>query len=188
VCPDAKTALFDAELDDARRLPASSDAAASALYPQISKMLGGPTTLLYATSRATVELTLLLASPPIIVIGPRLASLRAQSRSEIDVPDDTGLRFRLGRMVELARTRRIFAAANRAAFARLVAGLLHGSAVKCRRSRGHGGSRAIAPKLSVALRKRDLSARRDSSRFDRSRRVLHRMPARSRSRRHARLR
>jgi tetratricopeptide (TPR) repeat protein len=156
VCPDAKTALFDAELDDARRLPASSDAAASALYPQISKMLGGPTTLLYGTSRSTVELTLLLASPPIIVIGPRLASLRAQSRSEIDVPDDTGLRFRLGRIVELARTRRIFAAAtNRAAFARLVAGLLHGfGGVNAFDREVTAEAERLRSKLSVALRKR----------------------------------
>jgi hypothetical protein len=68
----------------------------------------------------------LLAAPPIVVIGPKLASIRAQSQSEADPVVDTELRFRVGRVVELVRTKRLFAAGSTpAAFARFVAGLHH---------------------------------------------------------------
>ncbi|MEO8702388.1 MAG: tetratricopeptide repeat protein [Kofleriaceae bacterium] len=158
LCPDSTTALVDADLADARRVPASTQAAALALYPQIAKMLGGPATLMYATTKPTVELALLLAAPPIVVLGPKLASVRAQSRSELELSGpisaagDAVLRFRLGRIVELARPRRVFAAgSSRDTFTRLVAGLTAftnpaaGDAAEAERLRS---------KLSVALRKR----------------------------------
>lgn len=44
-----------------------------------------------------------------IVLGPRLCTLRAGSRSE-DLADHTVLRYELGRLVELARWRRLFSA------------------------------------------------------------------------------
>ncbi|NVB83566.1 MAG: tetratricopeptide repeat protein, partial [Kofleriaceae bacterium] len=104
VCPDAKTALDNAALTDARRIGATSDAAAVAAYPQIAKALGGPATLLYASpQRNAPDLRLLLSSPPVLVLGPRLASIRARSRSDAELDVDAELRFRLGRIVELAR-------------------------------------------------------------------------------------
>ncbi|MFT3694961.1 MAG: tetratricopeptide repeat protein [Kofleriaceae bacterium] len=121
VCPDARNALERADLAGARRL-ASGNATAAA-FPQIANALRGPQTLLYAVDRGQ-DLSLLLAAPPVVVIGPRLASMRAQSQHDADVVADTELRFRLGRVVELARTRRLFAAGTGPAqFKRFVTGL-----------------------------------------------------------------
>lgn len=109
LCPNANNALVENNFLDAKRLPATSDAATAVMYPQIVKLLGGPPTMLYATPRARRDLVLLLASPPVVVVGPRLASRRAGSRAEIVLSDDSELRFRLGRIVELSRPARLFA-------------------------------------------------------------------------------
>ena len=126
VAPSANAALVEADLMDAKRLPASSDAATAAVYPQLVKALGGPPTLLHASARATRDVTLVLAHPPVVVVGARLASVRAGSRSDIDLGRDAALRFELGRIVELSRPRRIFAGGTQtASFVRLIAGLCH---------------------------------------------------------------
>lgn len=127
VCPDAKTALDNEALSDARRIAASSEAAVVAMYPQIAKALAGPATLLYADpSRAGADLRVLLSAPPVLVIGPRLAAIRGRSRSDAELDTDAELRFRLGRIVELSRPHRLFVAGTEPeAFARLVAGLWH---------------------------------------------------------------
>lgn len=101
ILPDARSALLDAGFADAQRLAATSDSPASAMYPQIAKAFGGPPTLLYASASAHTALTLLLASPAVVVIGPALARR-----------EPTALRFELGRLVELARPRRLFAVAD----------------------------------------------------------------------------
>jgi len=117
VCPDARSALADAGLADAQRLPATSTAPVAAMYPQIAKAFGGPITLLHTAGRGP-DLTLLLASPAVVVIGPELAGGRA-------VDDEAELRFQLGRIVELARPRRLFAAGQSPEqFDRFVASLL----------------------------------------------------------------
>jgi hypothetical protein len=127
VCPDAKTALDNEALSDARRIPATSDAAAVAIYPQIANTLSGPATLLYANpSRNAPDLRLLLASPPVLVLGPRLASIRSRSRSDAEYDADAELRFRLGRAVELARPHRLFALGSEPeVYVKLVAALVH---------------------------------------------------------------
>ena len=134
VCPDPKTALDDESLTDARRIPASSEAAVVAMYPQVAKALAGPPTLLYADpSRGGGDLRLLLASPPVVVVGPRLTAVRARSRAETETiagergaDRDVELRFALGRLVELSRPHRLFVAGSEPEmFARLVAGLWH---------------------------------------------------------------
>jgi tetratricopeptide (TPR) repeat protein len=127
VCPDAKTALDNEALSDARRIAASSEAAVVAMYPQIAKALAGPATLLYADpSRSGADLRLLLSSPPVVVLGPRLAAIRARSRSDAELDSDAGLRFQLGRIIELSRPHRLFVAGSEPdGFARLVAGLWH---------------------------------------------------------------
>ena len=125
LCPDAKTALDREALTDAKRITATSDAAAAAIYPQIAKALGGPATLLYANpQREAPDLRLLLASPPVLVLGPRLADARARSRSDGELDLDAELRFQLGRVVELARPHRLFAAGDRPNFPRLVHALV----------------------------------------------------------------
>jgi hypothetical protein len=109
LCPTPSAALAEA-LPDAERLPATSDADAASIYPQIAKALGGPLTLLYRTpSRSVGDVTLVLAAPPVVVFGPRLFAQRAGWRSEAAPPHDLELRFRLGRAVELARVHRCFA-------------------------------------------------------------------------------
>src|SRR6185436_12748932 len=78
---------------------------------------GGPVTLLHTAAHGP-DLTLLLASPAVVVIGPELMSGRP-------VEDEAELRFQLGRIVELARPRRLFAAGQPPEqFERFVAALL----------------------------------------------------------------
>ncbi len=126
VAPDAKGALDNVAMSDARRPPASSDAAALATYPQIAKAFASPPTMLYAsTARSAPDLALLLAAPPVVVLGPRLVSLRARSRADIEMDVDTELRFRLGRIVELSRPHRLLATGtDRDGFDKLVSGLV----------------------------------------------------------------
>jgi hypothetical protein len=134
VCPDAKGALFNTDLGDPKRLSPTSDAATVALYPQIANALGGPQTLLYTANdhpsfdpnRGDRDLVVLLAAPPVVVVGRRLAQVRARTRADTEVGGDSELRFRLGRVVELTRPRRIFAAGtDRESFGHLLAGLCH---------------------------------------------------------------
>jgi len=124
--PDAKGALDAVALSDARRPAATSDVAAVVTFPQIAKALGGPATMLYThAGRSVGDVTLLLAAPPVVVLGPRLAAVRAQSRSDVEQDVDTELRYRLGRIVELARPHRLLAAGvERAVFIRFVAALV----------------------------------------------------------------
>ncbi|HEY4182566.1 MAG TPA: tetratricopeptide repeat protein [Kofleriaceae bacterium] len=122
--PSAQNALVDANILDAKRIPAQSDAAVIAMYPQIVKALHGPPTLLFHSPRAQKDVQLLLAQPPVVVIGPRLLSTRAGSRSDIDFAGDGRLRYELGRIVELSRPTRIFAGGQDAdAFENFVAEL-----------------------------------------------------------------
>jgi tetratricopeptide (TPR) repeat protein len=125
LCPDARTALDRAGHNDAVRLGAQSQAAAAATFPQIAKALGGAVALLYASERADTELRVVLASPPIIVLGPRLLAMRARSHTDGD-PFDVELRFRLGRAIELARPPRVLAVGNgEAGLTHLLAALPH---------------------------------------------------------------
>ena len=122
VSPDPQSALRDADLGDATRLAASSDAETAALYPQIAKLLGGPPTLLYSTPQRGHDVVLLFASPPIVVVGPELAEHRARSRSDAMAQGgDAELRWKLARIVELSRPRRVFTVSP--SFVRFVADL-----------------------------------------------------------------
>src|SRR5262249_22705855 len=125
VCPDARMAIERADLAHAKRISGATEAAAAALYPQIGNALGGPQTLLYAADRGP-DLRVLLAAPPVVVFGPALVAIRARSQTDADPVVDTELRFRLGRVVELVRPRRIFAAGTTpTGFARFIAALVH---------------------------------------------------------------
>ena len=124
--PDSRSALVHAGLAEARRVSAATEAAAARIYPQIANALGGPTTVVYAIARGDYpDLSLLASSPPIVVLGPHIVAMRARTTVEGDASRDTELRFRLGRIVELARPRRIFAAGAPEEFRQLIAALLH---------------------------------------------------------------
>lgn len=142
LCPDARTALIDAGHHDARRVAASSDAAAVAMLPKITKALAGPATILHVTARTSTELALVLGSPPLVVLGPSLASLRARTEPAHD-RGDLALRYKLGRIVELARPHRVFAMSP--GFARLVDGLLDRDAEEAAR---------LKSALPIVLRKK----------------------------------
>ncbi|HWO17182.1 MAG TPA: tetratricopeptide repeat protein, partial [Kofleriaceae bacterium] len=111
LCPSGPAALSAAGIAaSAERLSATSDLAAAAIYPQIAKALGGPPTLLHATARRdAADVTILLAAPPVVVLGPRLAT-RLAPRADVDATQFIELRFHLGRAVELSRIHRCFAA------------------------------------------------------------------------------
>ncbi|MBA3502951.1 MAG: hypothetical protein H0T65_21495 [Deltaproteobacteria bacterium] len=110
LCPAAQSALVDADLMDATRTGGTSDTPVAAIYPQIAKALGGPATLLYTTPKPLEgAFALLYATPPVVVIGPGVHAAH--------------LRFELGRIVELSRPRRIFAAQSGEAFDSFVRGL-----------------------------------------------------------------
>ncbi len=126
LCPNANNALVENNFLEATRLSPTSGAATAVMYPQIAKVLGGPPTMLYATPEARRDLTLVFSSPPVVIVGPRLASRRAGSRADIVISDDSELRYELGRIVELSRPSRIFAGGQDAdSFALLVAALRH---------------------------------------------------------------
>jgi tetratricopeptide (TPR) repeat protein len=128
--PPTKLALERAEILDAERVSSASPAAVAAMYPQIAKALGGPTTVVYATStRGAPDVRIVASSPPIVVLGPRLMAVRARSTADISGPvsvgTDAALRFPLGRAVELAREHRVLAAAFGDSFPRLVDAIWH---------------------------------------------------------------
>ncbi|HEU0033941.1 MAG TPA: tetratricopeptide repeat protein [Kofleriaceae bacterium] len=117
---DATTALRNAGLGDAARLSVTSYAIVAAMYPQVSKALGGPATLLFTSEQVATGLRVVLASPPAIVVGADLAAIRSIE----DPATDPMLRFELGRVVELVRPRRLLATGvDRDAFVRFVDGL-----------------------------------------------------------------
>jgi hypothetical protein len=151
LCSDARTALIDAGFPDARRVSATSDAATVAMLPKITKALGGPATLLHVTARTSCELSLVLGAPPLVVMGPRLASVRARTDPAHD-RTDLELRYQLGRIVELARPHRVFAMSP--GFDRLVAGLT---------DRDAGEAARLKSALPLVLRKKlaDKLARAD---------------------------
>jgi tetratricopeptide (TPR) repeat protein len=125
VCPSPSAALAQAGIPDAQRVPASSHAATASLHPQIARALGGPPTLLYTSPDAGADLALLFASPPVLIIGPALAAVRASSHGEAHAATDAALRFQLGRTVELSRAHRVFTAMPEGEFAGFVAALRH---------------------------------------------------------------
>jgi len=147
VCPTASAALASAGVPDAVRVTASTEVVAAAMYPQVARALGGPPTLLYTAPSAAADLTLLFASPPVVIFGPGLAA----------VEPDVALRFALGRIVELSRPHRVFTAMPEEAFARLVAGLRHGFGPPGgRAASGEVDAEAerLRDRLPVALRQR----------------------------------
>ena len=110
LAPTAAAALVEAGIPDAQRVAGSPATAAAAMVAPITRALGGPPTVLYASTHPEDDLALLFAAPPVVVLGPKAASR-----------GDGALRFQLGRLVELSRPHRVFTAMADEAFVRLVA-------------------------------------------------------------------
>jgi hypothetical protein len=103
---------------------------------------------------------LLFAAPPVVVFGPALANVRARSHADISTSasstGDADLRFKLGRIVELSKPRRIFAAQSPESFDLFVRGLRHAfgpAGNKVERAVIAAGDR-IRGAISVSLRGR----------------------------------
>ncbi|HUQ06036.1 MAG TPA: tetratricopeptide repeat protein [Kofleriaceae bacterium] len=132
VCPTATGALVEAGIPDAVRVAATGDAAAAAMYPQIARVLGAPPTLLYTTPKAAADVSILMAAPPVVLLGPRLVAVRASSRGDGHVATDAALRFQLGRVAELSRPHRVLTTMPDDAFVQLVADLRDGERLRSR--------------------------------------------------------
>ena len=160
VCPDAKTAI------DARRAlrcaPARARRAMPPPSPRSIRRSPRPSAArrrcsTRARSRARPTCASCSPSPPVLVLGPRLASIRARSRSDVELDVDAELRFRLGRIVELSRPHRLFAAGTDPDdFARFVAGLVHAFGPKQAAVERNVATEAerLRQALPVALRRR----------------------------------
>jgi tetratricopeptide (TPR) repeat protein len=122
VYPSAAAALAAAGFAHAERVSSASRTAVAAMFPPILKALDGPTLVVFTAPDAP-DVRLYPASPPVVLLGARFAAPRARSRSDADLRVDAEQRFRLGRIVELARDRRLLAASYGAGpdgFARVV--------------------------------------------------------------------
>ncbi len=123
--PDPTRALESAA---AERVPPAAQGDAAAIYPQVARALAAPATVLWVTAApAAPDVSLACASPPLVLLGPRVLLYRPDraATSVGEALSPTELRFVLGRAVELARPERVPAVGlPRAAFSRLVAGLV----------------------------------------------------------------
>ena len=111
---DAATQLDVMGIEAAERVTPKERGDAVAILSQVSKALDAPPTVPY---KGAIDdfVQPVCASPPLVVLGPRL----------FDMQDAARLRFLLGRAVELARPERVMAVGLPAArFSLLVAGLL----------------------------------------------------------------
>ncbi len=163
ICPSPQSALFEADRSTAKRLAATSDAAAAAIYPQIAKAFGGPPVLLHVGAPTglahdpATDVTVMFASPPVVVLAAELAASRARTVADGEGDRDADLRFWLGRAVELTRPRRIFAMQGADAFARQIA-VLEAAFGPQRAARVDAGivreAERLRGALPIALRKR----------------------------------
>jgi len=98
-------ALARAGIEGAQRVPSKTTQPAAVMFPHLAKALAIPATLLYRTDDPNAaDVQVVCVSPPLVVLGPRLAEDAAEP------PSDLELRFALTRACELARPRRIIAA------------------------------------------------------------------------------
>lgn len=95
VWPNLEEAFERVGCAGARRVPASLNAAAVAMFPRLTSVLGLSAVQLYQHD-ATADVTVVAASTPVIVLGPRMASQgNAVPAREV--------RALLGRAIELSR-------------------------------------------------------------------------------------
>jgi hypothetical protein len=106
IAPDPTSALRRTELADVARVSMLSSAAVAAMYPQISKSLGGPPMALFTSRDLGDQARVVLACPAVVVVGSDIIKIRG---IDVDLSIDPVLRFILGRIVELCRPRRLLA-------------------------------------------------------------------------------
>lgn len=167
VWPGTAAALAGAGLAAAERISSASHAAAAALFPPIARALGAPTVVVYASPAPEPDVAVLASAPPIVVLGRKLVGIRAQTRGDAiangEAPTaidsmtrgsrlDAELRFRLGRAVELARDRRLLAAAAGVArFPMIVDAIWHAFSGSTTASDASGEVAAEAERLRGAV-------------------------------------
>jgi len=93
--PDLDHALARAGVPGARRVPATSHAAAVSMFPRLTTVLGTGAVMLYE-HEASPDVTVVAAATPVIVLGPRLSG----ETSELA---PAAIRAILARAVELTR-------------------------------------------------------------------------------------
>jgi tetratricopeptide (TPR) repeat protein len=93
--PDLEEALARAGCSGARRVPASSHAAAVSMFPRLTTVLGAGVVMLY-THETAPDITVIAAATPVLVLGRRLMS-------EATPPPQAEVRTLLARGIELAR-------------------------------------------------------------------------------------
>jgi tetratricopeptide (TPR) repeat protein len=103
---DPEESLERCGLATAKRVPASSNLAAAAIFPNIVSALGLSATVLYTTDMPDApDVQVVCVSTPIVVVGPRLqvpVGWDAQGR-EAGQPSDAELRFLLARAAHMTR-------------------------------------------------------------------------------------
>jgi len=72
--PDLEEALARADVSGARRMPATSHAAAAGMFPRITTALGTGAIMLYQHDGIAADAIVVAAATPVIVLGPRLAA------------------------------------------------------------------------------------------------------------------
>jgi len=95
IWPDLEEALGRFNLSGARRIPASSHAAAVSIFPRLTTALGAGAVMLYQHDDAP-DVTVIAAGTPVIVVGPRFAA-------EGDAVPHAEIRAVLACAVELTR-------------------------------------------------------------------------------------
>ena len=112
--PDLEEAFARTGCSGARRIPATTHAAAHAMFPRLTTALGTGAVMLYQVDEGA-DVTVVAAATPVIVIGPRLAAETSPLPHE-------AIRALLARGVELTRPEHLaFAGLPAAESARLVA-------------------------------------------------------------------
>ncbi len=112
--PDLEEAFARMGCSGARLIPATTHAAAHAMFPRLTTVLGTGAVMLYQVDEGA-DVTVVAAATPVIVIGPRLAAETSP------LPHDT-IRALLARAVELTRPEHLaFAGLPATESARLVA-------------------------------------------------------------------
>ena len=103
--PDADKTLERLGITQTERIPVKQLGPAAAIFTRVAKALEAGATVMYRTNDpAAPDVQVVCASPPIVVLGPKLEAKSGER------PPDGDLRFILGRAAELTRPERIVTA------------------------------------------------------------------------------
>jgi hypothetical protein len=95
--PDLEEAIARAGAAGARRVPATSNAAAALMFPRLTTVLGTGAVMLYQHDTLSADIAVVAAATPIIILGPRLSAENSGGLSA------TAVRALVARAVEQTR-------------------------------------------------------------------------------------